>query len=50
MALTNPLVVGEKLEKELKAKRIIGPFMRPVFPAYFFSPLGLGAKKAPGNF
>ncbi len=40
-ALANPLAVEEKSEKELKAKRMIGPFMGPVFPAYVIFPLGL---------
>ncbi len=50
MALINPRAVEEKLTKELRAKRMIGPFLGPVFPAYVISPLGLQAKKVPGKF
>ncbi len=49
-ALSNPLAVEEKLKKELRAKRMIGPFLGPVFPDYVISPLGLGKKKVPGKF
>ncbi len=49
-ALTNPRAVEEKLPKELRAKRMIGPFLRLVFWAYMISPLGLRAKKVPGKF
>ncbi len=48
--LTNPQVVEEKLTKELRAKRMIEPLLRPVFLAYVISPLGLRAKKVPGKF
>ncbi len=41
MALTNPLAVDKKLEKERTAKRMIGSFTGPVFPAYVISLLGL---------
>ncbi len=44
-ALDNPESVEAKLEKELLAKRMIGPFLGPVFPAYVISPLGLRKKK-----
>ncbi len=50
MALANPRAVEEKLTKELRAKRMIGPFLGPVFLAYLISPLGLWAKKVPGMF
>ncbi len=39
-----------KLEKELLAKRMIGPFLGPDFPTYVISPLGLRKKKVPGKF
>ncbi len=44
-ALDNPEAVEAKLEKELLAKRMIGPFLRPVFPPYIISPLDLRKKK-----
>ncbi len=50
MALANLLAVEEKLEKELTAKRMIGPFTEPAFPVYVISILGLRAMKAPGKF
>ncbi len=31
-------------------RRMIGPFLRPVFPSYVISPLGLRKKKVPGKF
>ncbi len=49
-ALINPRAVEEKLTKELRAKRMIRPFLGPVFPAYVISPQGLRAKKVPGKF
>ncbi len=49
-AFDNPEAVDAKLEKELLAKRMIGPFLGPVFPAYVISPLGLRKKKVPGKF
>ncbi len=39
-----------KLEKELLANRMIGPFLGPVFRSYVFSPLGLWKKKVPSKF
>ncbi len=35
---------------KVRAKRMIRPFLEPVFPAYMISPLGLRAKKVPGKF
>ncbi len=49
-ALINPRAVEEKLTKEHRAKRMIGPFLRPIFPAYVISPMGFRAKKVPGKF
>ncbi len=43
-------MVEEKLTKELRAKRIIGPFLGPVFQAYMISPMKILAKKVPGKF
>ncbi len=50
MALSNSQCVKAKLEKELLAKRMIGPFLGLVFQAYVISPLGLRKKKFPGKF
>ncbi len=47
-AMANPKAVEEKLVKEIKAKRMIGPFQSPVFKEYCVSPLGLTKKKEPG--
>ncbi len=49
-ALDNPQAVKAKLEKELLAKRMIGPFLGPVFPSYVISRLGLRKKKVTGKF
>ncbi len=49
-ALTIPRPVEEKLTKVLRAKRMIRPFLVPVFQAYMISPLDLRAKKVPGKF
>ncbi len=38
-ALIDPKAIEDRLEKELKARRIIGPFMGPVSPPYVISPL-----------
>ncbi len=50
IALDNPQAMEAKLEKELLAKRMIGPLLGLVFPSYFISPLGLRKKKVPGKF
>ncbi len=39
-----------KLEKELLAKRMIGPFLWPIFPSYIISHLGPRKKKVSGKF
>ncbi len=49
-ALDNPQAMEAKLEKELLAKRMIVPFLGPVFPSYIISPLSLWKKKVPGKF
>ena len=43
-------VVRNKLEKEIKASRIAGPFLVPPFPNLVCSPLGVCPKKKPGTF
>ncbi len=50
MALANPREVEEKLMKELRAKRMIWPFLGSIFQSYVISPLGLRAKKVPDKF
>ncbi len=49
-ARVNPEAVETKLRKEIRAKRMIGPFSSPVFSTYVVSPLGLMEKKSPGKF
>jgi hypothetical protein len=49
-ALDHPRIVEEKLTKEIRAGRMLGPFPAPVFPRYCVSPLGLTKKKEPGKF
>ena len=39
-----------KLEQELAAKRLAGPFKSPPFQTFCVSPLGLVPKKTPGEF
>ncbi len=49
-ALQNPTFVDTKLEQELAAERIAGPFTSPPFQSFCVSPLGLIPKKTPGDF
>jgi hypothetical protein len=49
-ALQNPTHVDRKLEQELAANRIAGPFTSPPFHSFCVSPLGLIPKKIPGDF
>ena len=49
-ATTNPVVVDEKLAKEIQLGRIVGPFDGHPFPVFHVSPLGLIPKKVPGEF
>ena len=49
-ALQNPEVVDAKLNKELAAHRLAGPFSSPPFSVFRVSPLGLVPKKSPGEF
>lgn len=44
-ALDYPEVLSEKLEKEIKAGRVAGPFDNPPFPTLQISPVGLVKKK-----
>lgn len=49
-ALENPVFVDKKLEQELAADRIAGPFISPPFQPFCVSLLGLIPKKIPGDF
>lgn len=49
-ALQQPDIVKEKIQKELAAGRIAGPFDNPPFENLKLSPLGLVPKKKPGEF
>ena len=49
-ALEHPEVVTAKIDKELAAGRISGPFKTPPFHNLVTSPLGLVEKKTPGQF
>lgn len=46
-ALLKPDAVDDKLDKELKLGRIVGPFLTRPFPLLHISPLGLIPKKTP---
>ena len=49
-AFEHPDAVDQKLQKELSAHRISGPFTEPPFPDFRVSPLGVVPKKVPGEF
>lgn len=49
-ALHNPVIVHSKIQKELEAHRLAGPFASPSFQPLHVSPLGVVPKKAPGEF
>lgn len=49
-ALEQPHIVISKLNKELEAGRIAGPFAIPPFPNFRCSPLGIAPKKDPSEF
>ena len=49
-ALDNPKAVDSKLNKELEAGRLAGPFISPPLKYFRVSPLGLVPKKQPGDF
>jgi hypothetical protein len=48
--LDNPKAVDTKLNKELEAGRLAGPFILPPLKYFRVSPLGLVPKKQPGDF
>ena len=49
-ALENPIIVKEKLRKEINLGRVVGPFTTRPLPNLQCSPLGLIPKKQPGEF
>ena len=49
-AYEHPEIVSAKLDKELTANRIAGPFQEPPFHNFRVSPLGVVPKKTPGEF
>ena len=49
-ALDNPKAVATKLNKELEAGWLAGPFTSPPLKYFRVSPLGLVPKKQPGDF
>jgi hypothetical protein len=49
-ATDKPQIVVDKIVKEVQAKRMIGPFPKPIFRHYIISPLGLVKKKQQGKF
>ena len=49
-AIQNPEAVDAKIDKELAAHRLAGPFSSPPFPHFRISPLGLVPKKTEGEF
>ena len=46
----HPVVLQEKIDKELRLGWIAGPFSTPPFPHYRCSPIGVVPKQAPGEF
>ena len=49
-ANTNLEILKEKIQKEVEAGRVVGPFEDPPFQNFKVSPLGLVPKKNPGEF
>lgn len=49
-ALQNPVIVNKKLQKELEAHRIVGPFVTLPFDNLQISPIGIVPKKEKGQF
>lgn len=49
-ALSHPHIVDIKLQQELAAGRVAGPFPSPPLPNLIVSPIGLIPKKEPGSF
>ena len=45
-----PHIVEKKIDKELTAGRIVGPFHHSPFSDFMISPLGLREKKVPGEY
>ncbi|XP_077778975.1 uncharacterized protein LOC144326297 [Podarcis muralis] len=45
-----PDIARKKIEKEIKAGRVAGPFAVPPFEGLHLSPLGIVPKKSPGEF
>lgn len=43
-------VVRAKITKEVKASRVVGPFLEPPVPNLQVSPLDVVPKKTPGEF
>ena len=48
-ARENSSIVDAKLQKEIGAGRIAGPFIKPPFPNFQISPLGAVPKRVPGE-
>ena len=49
-AMQNPSIVQDKIQKEIHAGRVGGPFRHPPLNNFRVSPLGLVPKKEPGDF
>ena len=49
-AQDHPHIIVSKLEREIEAGRIVGPFSSPPFPNFVSSPLGVVPKKQPSEF
>ena len=45
-----PTIVKEKIEAEIAAGRVLGPFKEPPFSNLVLSPIGLVKKKSPGEY
>lgn len=45
-----PLIAQKKLEKEIEAGRIVGPFDEPPIEELRVSPIGIVPKKVPGEY
>ena len=49
-ASQQPTIVQEKIEAEIAAGRVLGPFKEPPFSNLVLSPIGLVEKKSPGEY
>lgn len=49
-ALRNFEAIDTKIQNELQAGRLLGPFTSPPFDNYMVSPLGAAEKKTPGDY